>query len=356
MSEPKLIWDITLSDALNIHVLKPKVIDLAICMGRVFARDDFSLAYEVVSDADFLVLAGHAAMILPEAGLAHGAGAVLTNWKKADDMKILEKAGSNELRYLLDVFPPMKVNKSFRSRTTQYIMTQLYERHGTLTRQDLEYLMAQIKNKCPADLAPDAFVADWQASLEDLAQAGQRIPQLMATDFLQNCFGPEYVECWRAFVRNFPHVADRTVVRLCDAIVTYSRGELPLLNAHTLIGANQVIALQEQVKGLQQDLKALAAKQWTPAASAVPAVAAPSHRSKRGAANAKGAVGKQAKSAPTPFAFQPFCWSHGPCKHLGMGCSDPEAGHKKDATWQNQLGSPWKAYYALRGYSLVSPS
>ena len=46
--------------------------------------------------------------------------------------------------------------------------------------------MAQIKNKCPADLAPDAFVADWQASLEDLAQAGQRIPQLMATDFLQN--------------------------------------------------------------------------------------------------------------------------------------------------------------------------
>ena len=56
MSEPKLIWDITLSDALNIHVLKPKVIDLAICMGRVFARDDFGLAYEVVSDAEFLVL------------------------------------------------------------------------------------------------------------------------------------------------------------------------------------------------------------------------------------------------------------------------------------------------------------
>ena len=77
-----------------------------------------------------------------------------------------------------------------------------------------------------------------------------------------------------------------------------------------------MIALQEQVKGLQQDLKTLAAKQWTPAASAVPAAtavpaaAAPSHRGKRGASNTKGAVGKQAKNALTPFAFQPFCWSH----------------------------------------------
>ena len=108
----------------------------------------------------------------------------------------------------------------------------------------------------------------------------------MATDILQNCFGLEYVDCRWAFARNFPQVVDRTVVRLCDAIVTFSRGELLLLNAHTLIGANQVIALQEQVKGLQQDLKALAAKQWTPAvpaAAAVSASAAPSQRGKRGA-------------------------------------------------------------------------
>ena len=41
MSEPKLICDITLSDALNVHKLKPKIIDLSIFIGRVFARDDF---------------------------------------------------------------------------------------------------------------------------------------------------------------------------------------------------------------------------------------------------------------------------------------------------------------------------
>ncbi len=94
-------------------------------------------------------------------------------------MKILEKAGSNLLRTtILDVLSdrvvaPMKVNKSLRTRRTQYIMMALYER--TLLKQDLDSLMAQLKKKFPADLAPDAFIADWQASLDDLAQAGQPI-------------------------------------------------------------------------------------------------------------------------------------------------------------------------------------
>ncbi len=49
--------------------------------------------------------------------------------------------------------------------------------------------MTQIKK---THVAPDVILADWQASLGDQAQA---IPQLMATDALQNCFGSEYVEC-----------------------------------------------------------------------------------------------------------------------------------------------------------------
>jgi hypothetical protein len=362
MSEIKLTFDITISDALNIHILKPKIIDLSISIGQLFALDDFGLAYEVMSDAEFLILAGHAAMIRPVPGPAHGAGAVLTQWKKSDDMKNLEKAGSIALRgILLGLFPdrmvaPMKVQRSLRTRTTQYIMTQLYERHGTLSKQDLEYLMAQLKKPCPSHVAPDAFLADWQASLGDLAQAGQAIPQLMATEHLQSCFGPQYVDCWRAFVRDFPRLVDQTVERLCAAIITFSQGELPIMSAHTLIGANQVTVLQEQLSVVTQKLQALEAKQafavkQTPAAPA----AAPSHRGKRGATNTKGAVGKHAKSAPTPFSARPFCWSHGPCKHLSMGCGDRTAGHKEQATWQNQLGSPWQDYYEVRGWSVISP-
>ena len=191
------------------------------------------LAYEVVSNAEFLILAGHAPMIRPDPDPAHGAGAVLTLWSKSYDLKTLEKTGKIALRgMLVSAFPDrmltsMKVGRSLRTRSTQYIMTQLYERHGTLSQQDLAYLSAQLKKPCPAHVSPDAFLADWRASLGDLAQAGQAIPQLMATDNLQSCFGPEYVDCWRAFVRDFPQLVDRTVERLCAAIITFSQGELP---------------------------------------------------------------------------------------------------------------------------------
>ena len=188
MSELKLTFDNTLSDALNIHIMKPKIIDLAISMGELFALDAFGLAYEVVSDAEFLILTGHAAMIRPDPGPAHGAGAVLTQWNKSYDMKTLEKTGRIALRgILVSAFPDrmltsMKVQRSLRTRTTQYIMTTLYERHGTLSKQDLDYLSAQLKKPCPSHVTPDSFLADWQASLDDLAQMGQAIPQLMVTE------------------------------------------------------------------------------------------------------------------------------------------------------------------------------
>ena len=111
-------------------------------------------------------------------------------------MKTLEKSGKIGLRgILLSAFPDrmltsMKMQRSLRTRTTQYIMTQLYERHGTLSQQDLAYLSAQLKKPCSAHVSPDSFLADWQAALGDLAQAGQALPQLMATDHLQSCFGP----------------------------------------------------------------------------------------------------------------------------------------------------------------------
>ncbi len=86
------------------------------------------------------------------------------------------------------------------------------------------------------------------------------------------------------------------------------------MNAHTLIGTNQVIALEVKLTVMPQKLQALEARQalavkQTPAASAA---AARTHRGKRSVTTTKGAVGKQAKSALTPFSARPFCWCHGP--------------------------------------------
>ncbi len=63
-----------------------------------------------MSDAEFVIFAGHAAMIRPEPGPAHAAGAVLTQWKKSDNMKTLEKGGSIALcGILLSAFPDRMV-------------------------------------------------------------------------------------------------------------------------------------------------------------------------------------------------------------------------------------------------------
>ena len=197
MSQSKLVWDESKSDSLNFLALKPKIIDRAVLKGRPFALDEFGMAYDIMSDAEFLVFAGHIAMIRPPAGPAHGVGAALINWKKSDDMENLQKVGRNELRAELEeIFPervlaPMKVNRSHRTITSKHMMMNLQARLGTLSRQDLDYLMAQIKTPCSSPLAPDAFLANWQAALNYLAEAAQPLAQLMATDTLQQCFGQE---------------------------------------------------------------------------------------------------------------------------------------------------------------------
>ncbi len=75
------------------------------------------------------------------------------------------------------------------------------------------------------------------------------------------------------------------------AIIIFVQGELPLLNANTLIGTNQVIALEEKLINLiTRKLQALEARQTlaTKQAPAAPA-AAPSHCGKRGATTTNGA-------------------------------------------------------------------
>ena len=171
--------------------------------------------------------------------------------------------------------------------------------------------------------SPEEFLANWQATLGDLAQAGQAISQLMATDILQKCFGSEYTDCWRTFVRLFPLPANRTVLRLCDAITNFARDELPLLGAQMAIGANQVVELQGEVK----ELRALLAQQTvTMQALAVHRDPPPSRSNRK-----RGQQQVAALEAPPikvnirliPFANRLFCWTHGPCQHLGTGCDGP---------------------------------
>jgi len=352
------IWDITVSHTLAFLKYEPAIVDFSITLGG----GRYGVAFALYDPAAFTARFGTPPTPLLPPGDALGNAQQIANWSarlrkyNVQEDEHLPKLRTAILMVPQEVLEPLKDDYgSLVMRSTADIMTYLRVEYGTLTQEDLDFLMRQLSVKYDPIKALPAFVAQWSATFRDLTRAGQLLPSTLATQTLQSCFGSEFDQCWVDFVKDVPVVANRTVPRLCPAILKFGKDVLPLLKAQASIGINQVTALTEKLTVVTQQLQALEASTRHALSVKQAPAAAPSHRGKRGATTTKGAVGKQAKSALTPFAFQPFCWSHGPCKHLGMGCGDPDAGHKKNATWQDQMGSPWKTYYDTRGWSIISP-
>jgi len=217
--------------------------------------------------------------------------------------------------------------------------------------------MHQLTDKYHVGKSLPSFLANWNATLRDLTRAGQRLPELLATQTLRQCFGPEFDKCWQDFAKDVGVVANRTVARLCAAIILFGRDLLPLITAQTAIGANLVVELQESVKQLQ----ALVATQAVTMQQALAVQRAPlPSRSTR----KRGQQQVAALEVPPikvnirliPFANRLFCWNHGPCQHVGDGCDGPPLDERtKYATWRDQRGSKWRELFQSKGWSTVSP-
>ena len=221
---------------------------------------------------------------------------------------------------------------------------------GTLTAANIAYLLKEpYQSGAPAP----CFLAEWTANLNDLRRAGQPIADFAATTLLKGCFDGirEFTKCWLQLMQTFPLVADRTVPRHCAAIIIFARDALPLLMAHSAIGMSTVTDQSVKMELMQQKMDRLEI-----ALAAQVAQQAPPSRSdrKRGTTTAVGAVSKSTKtsSGVSRFAARPFCWSHGPCKHKGIDCTQPSTDHKTQATWNNQMGSQWREFFRSRGYSI----
>ena len=354
MIKPNFIWDETKADSIVWLSIKPKFIDHSILNAGAFSLDDFGISYDLMSVAAFTLFAGHAPMIRPAMVPAAGTGAVLVMWSHNNAMRILqEKCRFDQKNVFLEIIPerllkPMRINRSLRERTLEYIFTTLDAQLGILAKSDFDYLTQQIKEKYTPLVTPTTFLAEWQTALGDLAQAGQPLSQITATDTLQTCFGPEFNDCWRNFVRQFPLVADRTVDRLCAAIIVFARDELPFLAAQMVIGINQVTnqtaqlaQMQDQIAELQQAL--------------VVSQAQSANRKRGGVLPAEPPVrAARPRRDEVPFAQRLFCWTHGPChSHKGDACRGRDQGHKENASWANQMGSQWRTVYARRGWPIA---
>ena len=296
---------------------------------------------------------------------AAGNAVKLCNWKELNDKTNKMNAGNIYIRNVLlnqvpaHIIAPMRDdNRSIRTRSTEYICTQLKLEFGTLTAADIAYLEAKLKEPYQSGAPVPCFLAEWTANLNDLRRAGQPIADFAATTLLKACFDGirEFTKCWLQLMQTFPLVADRTVPRHCAAIIIFARDALPLLTAHSAIGMSAVTDQSAKMEIMQQKIDKLEAQ----AALALAVQRAPPSRSTR----KRGQQQVAALEVPPikvnirliPFANRLFCWNHGPCQHVGNGCDGPPLDERtKYATWRDQRGSKWRELFQSKGWSTVSP-
>jgi len=343
-----LRWDMSQtprSDTLTMLSVWPALVDRAIQIGAACSLDGNGVVFDILPAAEFHAMFGAAPQPRLPMGPAAGTGAVLANWTSDIALyKEQQKCRAEMRKLILDIFPnyllvPMQdANRSIRSRSTEYIASNVRAQLATLTKADFEFLMRELSAPYQPGTSASTFVTNWQASARDLDRAGQGLPQNMATDLLQKCFGPDFHQCWMTFVQTFPLVAQRTVERLCAAIIVFAKDALPLIAAHSVIGISAVTNQTEMMAKMQAKIDQLEQQ----------ALAVSIDSRKRGQASANDRPAKQSRD--TALSARPFCWSHGPRGHLGADCTDKLPGHKPEATWANQKGSNWKEIFARRGW------
>ena len=356
------IWDSTLAVGPALAKFMPKLIDIAIAKGLPYSLDQFGCAYHVVTPADFFFRFGAHPQRRPAMAPAAGNNVDLTNWKFNNDKKEAQLHVEHFLRNLILFNVPEELQRpmqdedgSMRARSAEYIMTTLMATHGTLTKSDIDLIMTRLK--VPYTISSDvaSFIADWNVFLRDLRRAGQPLSQHQAIDTLQQCFGPEFEDCWVKFVQDVPVVADRTVALLGVAIIGFAKDVLPIRSTQRAIGISQVInqtalfdKMQDQITELQH---ALAVERARPASG-----------KKRGAPPAADISAQPVRTARprgahnnnVPFKDRLFCYTHGPCNtHIGTGCTYPDTDHKETATWTNQMGSKWRQLFARKGWPIA---
>ena len=250
------VWDVTKSDTLAFLRGAPEFVDYAACLEP--SNDGNGAAFALFTPAGFFAWFGTNPEPFEAIGPAAGNAVDLTNWRSAEaDLKEQKKQVVRLRNTLLKWVPdrllaPMRDNnRSIRTKSTEFIWSGLCAQLGTLTKEDLVFLLQQLKEPYRVGSSVPSFLADWRASLLDLERAQQPLSQIMATDLLMECFGPEFGTCWIAFVKDVPVVANRTVVRLIAAITVFAADALPLITAQTAIGINAVVNQTALVEAMQ---------------------------------------------------------------------------------------------------------
>ena len=348
-SIPLPIFDRTVSQTLAYADIKPEVIDHAINIGQAASIDGLGVAYALFPPDKFEALFGAPPQPRPPMGPCGQSRAEIAEWTARHLLTTQLKAKEVQLKAaLVSIFPkellkPLEDDHgSLRSRSVEYIFSALDAQLGLLTSADLDVLHARLKKPYDRTLPVDSFVATFQATLRALTRAQQPISNNMAMGILQGCFSSDWAQCWVKFVADYPVVTERTVANLCRAIIIFARDALPILSAQQAIGISlarsqateEVLELREEVAVLRAFVATIKKQPQPPEGT-------------RTSTRARGAW------RDVPLKDRSFCWSCGPCGHIGADCRSAKPGHQVAATFRHQMQSAWKAMFTSKGWPTI---
>ena len=348
-SAPFPVMDKESSETLAWSYIEPELIDCAILTGKQNSLDGFGILFALMSPADFQAFTGQVAQPRVHPGAFNGAVAVIAqtpldlNAFKAQEASI----DCFKAQFIDSVFPhllePMKVGQSLHARSLQYMFTDLRARLGILADVDNINLKLRLLYVHPENV--QSFILVKLNYFRDLAGPGalQPLSNVTKIDIIMACFSDKLRPCQIKFVGDYPRIADQTVENLCAAIVIYVNTILPLTATKAALNMNTAVNHMSELEVLRVEL-AEARMVISDLIAASAAVKAP-----------RGQVFPTRRpvitAADGPHA--PFCWTHGPCNHLGKGCKGKRPGHKDQATWVNQMLSKWRDSWTAQGRPVV---
>ena len=155
--------------------------DCIISFSGPSTSDGFGVAWSAYSAADFLASFGVPPTILADPGKAAGNNVQLAQWSADIKAYNAQQLNLGTVRQaLLNSVPvhhlrPMEVQRSLRTRTVEYICTELRRTLDTLSVQDYDALKVALRVKYVHPGHIDEFLSLKQQTLADLVTAGQTV-------------------------------------------------------------------------------------------------------------------------------------------------------------------------------------
>ena len=325
----------------------PRLIDYAINITGNQTADGLGVVWALFPAAAFQIRFGVAPAPIANPGEAAGNAANLAQW--ANSTKRYEKqqqALASVRNKIIATVPvqhlkPMMVNKSLHSRNLEYIYTRLGTDLGTLAINDLGELTTELSVAYVQTKSIRVFVARKQEILQDLADVGQPMAPAFAVNVIKSCFPMiPFADCWKDYARERGAVAQQNPATLCAAIVKFVTETLPLT---TNLDGSMSLAKQTApaltLADVEQAIsRLLLVHQESQNALAARVLHNTDYSSSKALSGAgAGAIGNNVTIADH---LRPYCWTHGPCGHLGKNCLTRKDGHREEATWKRKMGGP----------------